>query len=154
MKLAPNFTLQELTYSAAAVRNRLDNTPPEAVVEELRLTAALLQRIRNYLTELRDRDTPLRDISGYRSLAVNRLVGSSDTSDHVKGMAADFEAVGMTPFEVCCALLPKMDEFGIGQLINEKTWVHVGRRMPSKLINRVITIDDHGTRSGIVRVRP
>ena len=153
MKLARNFTLQELTHSATAVVHRIDNTPPPAIVDELRVTAAMLQRIRDFLTELRGRDTPLRDISGYRCLQVNRLVGSSDTSDHVRGMAADFETVGMTPYEVCRALVPHMDDFGISQLINEKSWVHVGRRMPEKLINRVITIDHHGTRPGIVQVR-
>lgn len=154
MNLAKNFTLAELTYSAKGASLRLDNTPPASIITELQLTAGMLQKIRDYLSQLRGVDTPLFDISGFRSLPVNRAVGSSDTSDHVKGTAADFKAKGMTPYEVCQALLPKMDEFGIGQLINELTWVHVGRAMPAKVINRVITIDSHGTRPGIVRVRP
>lgn len=68
-------------------------------------------------------------------------------------MAADFKAKNMTPFDVCQALLPKLDEFGIGQLINEVTWVHVSRKPQSKKVNRVITIDKLGTRGGIVQVR-
>lgn len=153
MNLTRNFTLKELTYSATAVRDGLDNTPSVGIIAELQLTANMLQKIRDYLTELRGRDTPMFDISGYRALKVNRAVGSSDTSDHVKGMAADFKAVGLTPYEVCRALAPKMAELGIGQLINELTWVHVGRPVPSKAVNRVITIDGHGTRPGIVQVR-
>ena len=154
MNLTKNFTLAELTHSATAVQRGLDNTPSVAVIAELQKTANMLQTIRDYLSELRGRDTPLFDISGYRALKVNRAVGSSDTSDHVKGMAGDFKATGMTPYEVCQALLLKMTEFGIGQLINELTWVHVGRGKPANPINRVLTIDSHGTRPNILRVRP
>ncbi|NGZ86401.1 D-Ala-D-Ala carboxypeptidase family metallohydrolase [Duganella aceris] len=153
MNLTKNFTLAELTYSATAVRDGLDNTPSVTVIAELQRTANMMQRIRDYLSTLQDRDTPLSDISGYRALQVNRAVGSSDTSDHVKGMAADFKAAGMTPYDVCQALAPKMAELGIGQLINELTWVHVGRPVPAKAVNRIITIDRHGTRPGIIRVR-
>jgi zinc D-Ala-D-Ala carboxypeptidase len=95
----------------------------------------------------------MTDISGYRSLQVNRGVGSTDTSDDVKGMAADFKALCLTPYQVCMALAPKMAELGIGQIINELTWVHVSRRDPAKAINRVLTIDGQGTRAGILQVR-
>jgi hypothetical protein len=50
-------------------------------------------------------------------------------------------------------LLPKLDEFGIGQLINEGAWVHVSRKSPSRKINRIITIDKLGVRVGIVPER-
>ena len=59
----------------------------------------------------------------------------------------------MTPYQVCQALLPKLDEFGIGQIINELTWVHVSTRPVAKPINRIITIDGRGTRAGILQVR-
>ncbi len=153
MQLAKNFTLAELTQSAYADRQHLDNSPSPEVVSELILTAHLLQNIRDYLSIKNGKETPLINISGYRSILVNRGIGSSDRSDHVLGMAADFKAVGMTPFDVCKILLPKLDAFGIGQLINELTWVHVSRRPQAKEINRVITIDKLGTRAGIVPVR-
>jgi len=153
MNLTKNFTLTELTQSAYAERQHLDNTPRPAIGNELLLTAQLLQKIRDYLSLKNGRDTPLINISGYRSILVNRGVGSTDKSDHVIGMAADFKAVGMTPFETCQMLLPKLDELGIGQLINELSWVHVSRKPKVKEINRVITIDKLGTRAGIVPVR-
>jgi hypothetical protein len=153
MNLTANFTLEELTHSAKAVQLRLDNTPSPAIIAELQLTAHMLQKIRAFLSELRGRDTPMFDISGYRSLPVNRAVGSADTSDHINGWAADFKSVGLTPYEVCQALLPKLDEFGIGQIINEMTWVHVSRGRPTRAVNRILTIDAHGTRAGIVAVR-
>jgi zinc D-Ala-D-Ala carboxypeptidase len=154
VNLTKNFTLKELTESAWASINGVDNTPPPAVLIEIQHTAELLQRIRNYLTACAGIDTPLSDISGFRSIPVNRGVGSSDSSDHVRGMAADFKARGMTAYQVCQTLLPKLDEFGIGQIINELTWVHVSTKMVAKPINRIITIDRYGTRAGILRGRP
>lgn len=153
MNLTKNFTLAELTYSATAVRDGLDNTPSVGIIAELQLTANMLQRIRDHLSAVRGRDTPLKDISGYRALAVNRAVGSGDASDHIKGKAADFEATGMTAYEACVALAPMMTELGIEQLINEGTWVHVGRTKQAKMVNRVLTIDKRGTRAGILQVR-
>lgn len=153
MNLTKNFTLAELTQSAYADRQHLNNTPTPAIVGELVFTAKLLQDIRDYLSARNGKDTPLINISGYRSILVNRGIGSTDRSDHVTGMAADFNAIGMTPFDVCHALLPKLDEFGIGQLINELSWVHVSRKPQEKAINRVITIDKFGTRAGIFPVR-
>lgn len=153
MNLTKNFTLAELTQSAYAARQHLDNTPTPEIVSELVLTAKLLQDIRDYLSTRNGKDTPLINISGYRSILVNRGVGSTDRSDHVLGIAADFKAVGMTPYDVCQMLVPKLDAFGIGQLINELTWVHVSRKPQAKEVNRVITIDKLGTRAGIVPVR-
>ena len=154
MNLTKNFTLRELIASDWAARHGVDNTPPAVVLAELQRTAELLQRIRNYLTACASIDTPLSNISGYRSIPVNRGIGSSDGSDHVRGCAADFKALRMTPYQVCQALLPKLDEFGIGQIINELTWVHVSTKMVAKPINRIITIDRHGPRAGILQVRP
>ena len=153
MQLTTNFSLTELTASAYAERHGIDNAAPAGIVDELLRTAQMLQRIRNYLSASSGIDTPMTDLSGYRSLPVNRGIGSGDTSDHVKGMAADFKTLRMTPYQVCQALLPKLDEFGIGQLINELTWVHVSTRPQAKAVNRVITIDKLGTRAGIVQVR-
>jgi zinc D-Ala-D-Ala carboxypeptidase len=113
VNLTKNFTLQELTASDWAARHGVDNTPPAVVLAELQCTAELLQRIRNYLTACAGIDTPLTNISGYRSIPVNRGIGSSDGS-----------------------------------------WVHVSTKMVAKPINRIITIDRHGTRAGILQVRP
>lgn len=153
MHLTKNFTLSELTQSSYAECYQLDNSAPPEVVNELLLTAQLLQKIRDFLSLENGTDTPLIGISAYRSPIVNHGVGGADKSDHLLGKAADFNAVGMTPFTVCKTLLPHLDEFGIGQLIHEGTWVHVSRQPQARKINRVITIDKLGVRVGIVQVR-
>jgi zinc D-Ala-D-Ala carboxypeptidase len=153
MTLAPNFTLAELTASAWADRHGADNAPPAPLIPELTRTAAMLQRIRDFLSAAQGVDTPMIDLSGYRSPCVNRGIGSSDTSDHPRGMACDFKALRMAPIDVCRMLEPHLDELGIGQIINELTWVHVSTRRPINPVNRIITIDKLGTRVGIVPVR-
>lgn len=153
MQLSQNFTLAELTASDYAARHGIDNTPPPAVLDELRRTAQLLQRIRNDLSASSGIDMPLLRISGYRCLLLNRAIGSADGSDHVMGMAADFQVARLTPYQICQALLPRLEQLGIGQLIHESAWVHVSTRMPARPVNRVITIDRLGTRAGIVQLR-
>lgn len=150
MLLTTNFTLAELSISDHALRHGIDNTPPPAVLDELRRTAQLLQRIRDELSASTGIDTPLLRISGYRCLLLNRSIGSADGSDHVTGMAADFQVLRLTPYQICQALLPKLDQLGLGQLIHEPGWVHVSTRLPARPVNRVITIDRLGTRAGIL----
>jgi len=148
MRLTANFTLAELTRSAAAERLRLDNTPPPGLLPQLQETAELLQRIREHLQR------PVIVTSAYRGPEVNRAVGGVTSSDHTRGQAADIvvPAYG-TPYEVAKALAPQVSVLGIGQLILEgvkgKQWVHVSTRHPEKLVNRVITITDAGAQVGI-----
>lgn len=53
----------------------------------------------------------------------------------------------------CRALVPVMDELGIGQVIHEfGRWVHVSTRRPDKIINRVITISAAGIEVGVQAV--
>ncbi|WP_295378341.1 D-Ala-D-Ala carboxypeptidase family metallohydrolase [uncultured Pseudacidovorax sp.] len=151
-KLAANFSLGELVSSAKADSLGIDNTPPAAIVEQLRATAAMLQRIRDRL------DRAVIVTSGYRCQALNRAVGGVTSSDHVQGQAADILVPGYgTPYDVAKALAPLVSMLGIGQLILEgvggKRWVHVSTRVPDRPANRVITITDAGTQLGIQPVR-
>ena len=88
MKLSLNFTLSELCKSETAARKGIDNTPPEAVVNNLStLVNMVLQKVRSKLGVV-------MVTSGYRSPELNKAIGGSATSDHCKGLAADFEVVG------------------------------------------------------------
>lgn len=122
MNLTKNFTLEELIHSNYAVVHGIENLPTDEVVYNLTALAQdVLQPIRDIL------GCPIRVSSGYRSLAVNRGVGSKDTSQHMKGEAADLEC----PEKGNKALYEAIRKFGVyDQLIDEKnlSWVHVSHK--------------------------
>lgn len=141
MKLTQHFTVEEFTASSTAARLGIDNSLPATMLPQAQATAEMMERIRSFLSERAGEDIPVSPSSGYRCPALNRAIGSSDTSDHPKMMAVDFRAPKFgSPLAVCRALVPHMTELGIGQLIYEHTWVHVSSRAPDKAINRVLTV--------------
>lgn len=151
MQLTPHFKLAELTASARARAEGIDNTPPPELVPRLVRTAEMLERIRSTL------GVPVIVTSGYRGRKLNELVGGVTSSDHTQGHAADIVAPRYgTPYDIAKALAPLVSVLGIGQLIYEhiggKAWVHVSTRVPDKRVNRVITITSAGTQLGVQEV--
>lgn len=145
--ITPHFTMEE--FIATNHRN-IDNTLPMSLYGNAMQTCEMMERIRTYLCKVVGRDTPINPSSAYRCPELNRAVGSSDSSDHLKALAMDWNAQGLTPFEVCRLLEPVVDELGIGQLIHEYgRWVHTGVSRPTKAVNRIITIINAGTKAGI-----
>lgn len=143
MRLSPNFTLDELTVSETAARHGLDNTPPPEIIENLRLLAASLQTLRTLFG-----NNAIIITSGYRSPEVNEKVGSRPTSDHLKGLAADFivPAFG-PPDQVIRAVLASGIPFK--QIIREfDRWTHFSIPAPGEAPRRqALIIDRQGTRS-------
>lgn len=120
MKLSEHFDLNEFTASQTAVRKGIDNTPPSDVVERLRMLAVTLEQVRSLLGG----NHSIRISSGYRCLALNRAIGSGDTSAHVLGYAVDFTCPGFgTPKEVALKIAASPIKFD--KLIYEGTWVHL-----------------------------
>jgi hypothetical protein len=120
MKLSEHFTLEELCFSAAAARLGMDNQPDATAMVNLRRVAAAMEQVRERLGDL-----PVLVHSGYRSAAVNRLVGGVATSAHCRGLACDFVCPAFgTPQEV--ALAVEQSGLAYDQLILEYGWVHVG----------------------------
>ena len=119
MQLSPNFTLDEFTHSNTATRAGISNEPNEAILIRLKRVAATLEQVRALLGK------PITITSGYRSPALNDLVpGSSDTSAHTQGWAADFKVAGMTPLQVCQAVMRSGIHYD--QLILEyDNWTHI-----------------------------
>lgn len=156
MNLSENFTLDEFCQSETATRRGILNHLPVDLLANAKSTAAMLERIRAFLSKQAGREIPIIVTSGYRCPPLNRALGSSDTSDHVQALAADWRAPRFgTPTQVCEALAPMVQSLQIGQLINEYPdrtgWVHTSVRLPTKLINRVITITGRGVSVGIAR---
>ena len=117
MNLSPHFTLEELTHSEIAVRKGIANTPDADTVENLKVLASSLERVRHVL------GSPIIVSSGYRSPKVNSTVGGSPTSSHLFGYAADFICPGFgTPREICEAI--RASGIDYDQIIEEGTWVH------------------------------
>ena len=121
MKLSDHFTLAEMTASNTAARKGIDNTPPDAIVDQLILTADRMEKIRALLL-----GKPIRILSGYRSPRLNRAVGGSRTSAHMTGQAVDFVCPDFgTPAQIVDFLGRELK--GFDQIIEEfGQWVHVG----------------------------
>ena len=151
MNLSTHFTLAEFTQSDTAARMSINNDLPLELVPAATITCELLERIRGYLCERAAKPVPMLISSGYRCPALNRAIGSSDTSDHIRAMAVDFRAPAFgTPLQVSQALAGVADALNIGQLIYEHTWVHVSTRRPDKLINRILTVAGRDYVPGVV----
>lgn len=119
MRLTENFSLEELTQSETAERNGIDNTPNGEIIANLQVLASELERVRTLL------NGPLIITSGYRCAALNDAINGSSTSQHMKGLAADFICPRAgTPVEICRRLEASGIEFD--QLIYEFTWCHIG----------------------------
>ena len=125
MHLTKNFTLEEMCKSETALRLGLDNEPnDEQLANLVALCECVLQPVRDHFGK------GVKVNSGLRTLAVNRAIGSKDTSDHVKGMAADIEIPSVPNAELAQWIADNLEfrqvilEFytpGIG----DSGWVHV-----------------------------
>ncbi len=120
MNLTTHFTLAELTVSEAAARHGVDNTPDDRALRNLERSAEFLEQVRALL------GVPIIVLSGYRSQVVNHLVGGSDTSAHMRGLASDIIAPKFgSPLEVCREIVRAGLHFD--QLIHEfGRWTHIG----------------------------
>ena len=127
MKLSDNFSLTEFTKSQTALRNGIDNTPSEEVIENLKALAVnILQPVRSHY------DKPLIISSGFRCAQLCVEIGSSVNSQHVaddNAAAADFEIPGVDNRELATWIRSELE---FDQLIlefyrdNEPTsgWIH------------------------------
>lgn len=73
------FTISELCKSDTAKQLRIDNTPSEKIKGNL-------TKLIEFLNPLREAwGSPIKVTSGYRCPKLNRAVGGSTTSAHLKG---------------------------------------------------------------------
>lgn len=124
MRLTDNFGLAEMQRSDVALRHGLDNQAPKRCIQALRALCTCV------LEPLRQRFGPVRILSGYRSPALNTLVGGSPNSQHMCGEAADIEIVGVAN-DVIIRWLAAAQDIDFDQLIAEHGpdgWVHVSFR--------------------------
>lgn len=133
-----NFSYDELIASSTAKRLGLDNTPSEEEKEKLRqLAEEVLQPIRDGWR------APIIVNSAYRSQEVNKAVGGSKTSQHLKGEAADITIGGKERNRKLFNFIYKLINQGkikVGQLIDEYnySWVHISLPRKNKPNNQIL----------------
>lgn len=145
MQLSKNFHLSEFTRSQTASRQNILNVPNSLHIKALQLLCQkVLQPIRDHF------DKPVIISSGYRSPELNRAIGGSPKSQHMKGEAADFEIHGIDNYELAKWIEKNLN---YDQLILEfytggnSGWVHVG--YSPRHLNQELTINKYGSFSGL-----
>jgi zinc D-Ala-D-Ala carboxypeptidase len=126
MKLTENLSLAEVTYSATALRKGIVNEPTVTHLINLKAVANnIFQPCRDYFGK------PLAVTSGYRSKALNDLIGGAKSSQHCKGEALDLDAQVFGGFTNLELFLYIKDHLSFDQLIGEfpdnmgeYAWVH------------------------------
>ena len=119
------FTITELTSSATALREGIDNRPNKCAYHLLHvLVQQLLDPIREAWGE------PIVVSSGYRCKQLNALVGGVKNSHHILGCAADIIAGNRADHRKLFRLIVKMQQEGrikFTQLILEGDgrWIHI-----------------------------
>ena len=139
MKLTSNFSLEELSHTD---HREFDNTPPADVIENLKRLAMILEQVRSLFN-----GSPVMVNSAYRSLEVNRAVGSSDGSQHRLGCATDIRIPSQTPDMVVKTIMAA--NLPYDQLLREfDAWVHISVPTNEAVAPRkqVLIIDKSGTR--------
>ena len=131
------FSVSELTASATALREGIDNRPSKCAYHLLHvLVDQLLDPIREAWGE------PIVVSSGYRCKQLNTLVGGAKYSHHILGCAADIICGNRTDHRKLFRLIVKMQQEGrikFTQLIWEGNgrWIHISY-VPGSLRCQVI----------------
>lgn len=119
-----NFRYKELVKSNTATRLGIENVPTEEHWKNIELL------VENTLQPIRNEFGPIRITSGYRSPELCKKIGSSVTSNHTRGQAADIE-----PYDTDIPLFDILafidNELEYRELIAEyfiDGWVHVAYR--------------------------
>ena len=120
--MAIYFTLKEMTESRTAKTYQIDNEPKEdSIKENLKKVMYILDLTRVYIGK------PIHINSGYRCKKLNEMVGGVQNSMHTKGLAADIRTGEKEDINTMFEFLKKnQKEFKIIELINYKTFIHVG----------------------------
>lgn len=127
-QLTKHFTLYEMYRSQTAESKGIDNTPPADILDNLLTVAINLEKLRTLLNSLKsvDENVYIKINSGYRSVVLNKLVGGSSTSDHMRGLAVDIVAPVFGTPKTICEVIAQHKPFKWDQLIFEQSWCHIG----------------------------
>lgn len=120
------FTIDELCKSDTAKLWKIDNTPSEEIKKNLQQLIAFLNPLREAW------GSGIKITSGYRCPELNRKVGGSKTSVHVKGWAADLQPINgkMKEFKEFVVKYLTTKNVKWDQCLRETSafaeWIHIG----------------------------
>ena len=152
--LKKEFDLNNFTHSDTAKRKNIDNTPLKEHEVELKKLHTLLSEIQSRLSTKLGKHTDININSGYRSPKLNAAIpGSSSTSQHSLGQAADTFAIGISreQYYQYIKALVKAKIIEVGQVIMEygknpesevDDWVHVS--LPTQKFKNQFMIKEQG----------
>ena len=123
--ISKHITIEEATFSAKAVANKISNIPNESQLEAMQLVANnLFEPLREWYGK------PIKINSFFRSLEVNKLVKGAKNSNHLRGEAIDITGGSQFEnkklFDWCKANFKDFDEliYEYGSVIGPD-WVHI-----------------------------
>ena len=136
-KISKHITYKEGVNSATAIRNGIKNEPNETQIKAMKeLSKKVFEPMRVHF------DQPIRVNSFFRSIALNKRIGGTGTSQHCKGEAIDLEATNeLTNKQMFDYIKDNLDfdqliwEFGTTK---EPDWVHVSYVSKKENRNRVL----------------
>ena len=123
-KISEHFSLSEVTFSETAIRNSIDNNPPDEILPNIQRMANFMEQVRFVLN-----GRPINITSWYRSPEVNSIIGGSKSSAHMKGLACDFVCPSLgDPLRVAQEIAQSNLDFDQCILEGAKggKWVHIG----------------------------
>jgi len=124
IKISKHISYKEATFSATAIRRRIKNEPDEKQLRAMKLLAKkVFEPLRVHVNE------PIHINSFFRSVALNKTIGGSKTSQHCTGEAVDIKGSnGITNKQLFDYIKENLEfdqliwEYGTD---NEPYWVHV-----------------------------
>ena len=133
--LSPHFTLGELTVTD--VKTKDGNIPSHVAIENLKRLCEWLEHLRaQYNLLYGDGSHPIIINSGYRSEAVNKIVGGAPNSNHLAGCAVDIkvsDAIQVMRYGVILADYANLTGQKFDELLVERSkkgtyWLHFAVR--------------------------
>lgn len=121
-KPSENFSLQELIHSTTADKHRISNIPNVEQIRNLQYGVDMvLQPLRNKYGK------PVVITSGYRSAALNKLVGGVANSYHLQGNAADIRVHSQEEADKLFQILKTIPSVDVALFEHSTSscWLHV-----------------------------
>lgn len=144
MQLSDHFSLDEATFSETAVRLGINNQPSPEQLENMKIVAENMEKVRTLLGK------GIRVNSWLRLPEVNVAVGGSKISSHMDGWAVDFTCAGFgDPYAVCKAI--EASDIKYDQMIHEfGRWTHISFAPAMRMQAMTIFKPDNKYKVGIL----